>query len=327
MILTMKSIGFIVVCSFAINALSGQTIYQDAVFNDIVHETRVYFSKPDEQLGLDIFYASEDTTSNKPVLLYVHGGGFSGGHRDSERNIEFCTAMAKKGYIAVTMSYTLIMKGKSFGCEQPASNKISTFLSSGRDISRAVDFLIHHRLKWNIDTNKIVIAGSSAGAEAVLHAAFWQQTRQDSTGSILSTDFRYAGVISMAGAITDLNLITEKTAIPVQCFHGTCDNLVPYATAAHHYCPMEKPGYLVLHGAKSIADRLQFLGKPFYLFTACKGRHEWASKPMISNREEITDFLYNDVMLNQTRQIHLIYETGKEKCPGNYPTFRFCQEN
>jgi predicted esterase len=63
----------------------------------------------------------------------------------------------------------------------------------------------------------------------VLHAAFWPETQQ-----ALPADFKYGGLISMAGAIFDLALINEQSAMPIQLFHGSCDNLVPYGSAPHH---------------------------------------------------------------------------------------------
>lgn len=309
------------------NQLHAQTKYLDNVFDDIKKETHTYFSKPNEDLKVDIYFSQKDSTAHKPVLLYVHGGGFAGGQRDSERNHQFCMAMAKKGYVTATMSYTLVMKGQSFGCDQPAPNKIKTFRLAGQDISRAVRYMIQHRSEWSIDTSAIVIAGSSAGAEAVLHAAFWDKTREDSSGYILFQDFRYAGVISMAGAIISQDLINSTSAIPVQLFHGTCDNLVPYGSAPHHYCPADQPGYLMLHGAKSIADKLLELGEPYYLYTACNGGHEWASKPLTQNINEITDFLYLDVLNKHKRQIHIVNEKDNKPCPEHFNAFIFCNND
>jgi hypothetical protein len=109
--------------------------------------------------------------------------------------------------------------------------------------------------------DKIILAGSSAGAEAVLHAAYW--TANDLIDlpeqPALPEDFKYGGVISMAGALVDTNLITKENAIPTLLFHGTCDNLVPFGTAPHHYCDESDKGYLMLHGANSIAKRLHHL--------------------------------------------------------------------
>jgi hypothetical protein len=207
------------------------------------------------------------------------------------------------------------MKGKSFGCNQPTPNKINAFLQAGYDLSRATRYLIQNSERFGIDTTKIIIMGSSAGAETVLHAAYWDAVKKDKDETFLSNEFKYAGVIGMAGAVTTLDLITKENAIPTQLFHGTCDKLVPYESAAHHYCSVESPGFLILHGSYSIYNHLVELKKPCYLITTCNGGHELAGDPMAINVKEIIDFIYHDVLNSQHRQIHIVVESGKEDCP------------
>lgn len=296
--------------------------YLDNVFSETKRTTEIYFSKEKENLKVDIIEPVQDESKTRPLLLYVHGGGFKGGKRDANPHIRFCSAMAQKGYVAATMSYTLLIK-ESFGCDCPAPKKINTFLLTANDISRAVAFFTHHAKEYRIDTNRIILIGSSAGAEAILHAAYWNKSRRFQDKQILSHSFRYAGVISMAGAITSLKMITENSAIPTQLFHGTCDNLVPYASAPHHYCPVESPGYLRLHGSYAIAEKLRKLGKPYYLVTGCNDGHEWAGKPLRDNIHEISSFLFYDVINHQKRQIHLILTSGDNTCP-EYNSLKFC---
>jgi len=301
----------------------GQQRYLDSLFAVKV-ATYTYAEKPDENLDLDVYTPQTDQDSQRPVLLYVHGGGFSGGQRDSESNQQFCRQIAQRGYVAVSMSYSLTMKGQSFSCDQPTPNKIETFRQAANDIARATQFLISRRADLGIDTSHIVLAGSSAGAEAILHAAYWTDTRMARTTRLLSEDFRFAGLISMAGALVSLDWIAEETAIPSQFFHGTCDNLVPYGEAPHQYCSVGEPGYMPLYGAEVITDKLRELGKPYYLYTVCGGRHEWAGQPKSNNLAEITDFLYHDVLQQKFRQLHTVQSFGQEPC-SDYPSFNYCE--
>ncbi|MGD1889193.1 MAG: alpha/beta hydrolase [Cyclobacteriaceae bacterium] len=300
-----------------------QQRYLDSLFSVDV-ATYTYAEKPDENLALDVYTPQNDQDSQRPLLLYVHGGGFSGGQRDSEVNRQFCHQVAQRGYVAVSMSYTLTMKGQSFSCDQPTPNKIETFRQAANDIARATQFLISQRSELGIDTTRIVLAGSSAGAEAILHAAYWPETRLAGDTRLLSEDFRYAGLISMAGALVSLDWITEETAIPSQFFHGTCDNLVPYGEAPHHYCTVGEPGYMPLFGAEAITAKLRELGKSYYLHTVCGGRHEWAGRPKANNLAEITDFLYRDVLQQKFRQLHIVQSFGQEPC-SEYPEFNYCE--
>lgn len=295
--------------------------YQQPVFEEVVSRTFIYEETVDDTLGLDIYQAAGDAEKDRPFLLYVHGGGFAGGSRDEEGIRRFARQLARRGYVVGSMSYRLTMKGKSFHCDQPAPNKIRTFQLAVEDIRKATGFLIDHRDSLGIHPDRIVLAGSSAGAEAVLHAAYWRDKDLLKASPRLPERFRYAGVISMAGAIVDVELINRKTAIPTQLFHGTCDPLVPYATAPHHYCRKKDPGYLMLDGGQRIAEHLRLEGLPYFLVTACNGGHEWAGKPMAENVEDIVDFLYRDVMRGEFRQVHLVVEQPGECRLVNKPAF------
>ncbi|PHN04153.1 alpha/beta hydrolase [Flavilitoribacter nigricans] len=277
--------------------------YASDVFVSVDKQTYTYATVDGEALYLDLYRPLGDTERNKPVILYVHGGGFSGGSRDGAGLVTFAEDFAKKGYAVASISYRLRMKGKGFGCDITAQEKIRTFQEAALDIRQATKFLLDRRQEFGVNPDQIVLAGSSAGAEAVLHAAYWKTSDLPANAVALPAGFRYGGVISMAGALVDPQLITESSAIPTQLFHGTCDNLVPYATAPHHYCQAGDAGYLILHGSRSIADRLQEIGKPFYIFTSCNGKHEWAGKPLADYRHIMLDFMYNDILRKSYRQI------------------------
>jgi len=299
--------------------------YLTPQFTDISMETRTYTIMGADTLALDIYQAAADKAIQRPVLLYVHGGGFAGGTRDEGETPAFAEYLAQRGYVVISMSYRLSMKGKSFSCDQDAPNKIATFLASVEDIYTASQFIVTHQEEWRIDPKQIVLAGSSAGAEAVLHAAYWPKDQLPTEVARQSEEIHFAGVISMAGAIIDLQMITAASAMPTLLFHGTCDNLVPYATAAHHYCQAGTPGYMILHGAKSIADRLAHLGKPFSLFTSCGGQHEWASKPMKDYPQHFASFFYHDVLQKEFRQIHEVIEQESEGCDYYPEGFNYCK--
>lgn len=309
----------------ASEASHSQVLYKDNLFANTQKTTHTYIHKAEVPLKMDIYTPQPDTLKSKPVLLYIHGGGFAIGSRDHKSHLQFCKKFASKGYLAATMDYTLHRKGKSFGCDCPSDVKVETFLKTARDISRAVKYLLDNHKTLKIDTSRIVVAGSSAGAEAALHAVYWPKTRLDSTGIVLSSSFRYGGVISMAGAITELRWIDGSTATPTQLFHGTCDNLVPYATASHHYCDADSKGYLTLYGPAPILEKLRNLGKGYYCVSGCFGQHEWNALPLKDYTEAITDFLYHDVIRREKRQIHSIIRTGKEPCP-DYNAFPYCED-
>ena len=277
-----------------------------------------------EGLQMDLY-----VPDNRPeaIVLFVHGGGFSGGTRaDGDafcRNVLDLNDGEGPVYAAITMSYRLLMTGRGFSCDIPAAEKKQVFLEAGRDISKAVAWILENGRKYGLDTDRIILAGSSAGAEAVLHAAFWDETLFDEEGSsIIPDDFRYSGLISMAGALTDLELITPANAIPSLLFHGTCDPLVPYASAPHHYCDSGEPGYLMLHGSASIADRLENLGANYSLVAECGAGHEWAGLPTDEYFKRVRFFL-KGLLPNATEFSYREVISGEVNC--DYPDNGECR--
>ncbi len=296
-----------IIYSLLLNVLVTSSVlsqrYQSQIFNEVSKKTVSYLK--DKDLEMDIYQALSDKENQRPVVLFVHGGGFAGGARDEPEIMDFCKNMARRGIVAVSMSYTLVMEGKSFSCDQAAANKLSTFQSVSDEIVEATRYLIARQDELRINPDQIILVGSSAGAEAVLHVAYKNEARAS-----LPANFSYGGVISMAGAIHDINLITAETAIPTQLFHGTCDNLVPYGTAPHHYCNEDQVGYLVLHGPQTITERLADLNKGYYLVTGCNDNHVWAGRPFKKYRTEVADFILHDVLQSKFRQIHEIIPTA-----------------
>lgn len=241
--------------------------------------------KLEQNLKLDL-YRPKKRKGKKPLIIYVHGGGFSGGERDDEVSVGFSSEMAKYGFNVASISYRLTMKGIGFGCNTKSELKIKAFNEASKDLSYAIQYLTKRQRRFKIDTRKIILVGSSAGAEAILHYAYAYRN------TILEKDVKIAGLIAMAGALSTLDHINPESAIPTQLFHGTKDELVPYNIAPHHYCKPTDEGYLELFGSRAIADHLKKMNKSYYLYTVKNGDHSWNSRPIFEAKEHILNFLY-----------------------------------
>jgi predicted esterase len=283
-----------------------QERYLVSAFDEIMMETYTYSTKDGENLDLDIYLPEYDSEGKRPTLIYMHGGGFSSGERDSEGIQEFCNSLAGYGYVVASISYRLTRKGEAsgFGCNCTANDKLNTFYAAVEDVQDAAFFLIENREQFGIDPQKIILAGSSAGAEAVLNTAY----QPPYCYGLDSGPVSFAGVIGMAGAIPDTTALYDESAVPSLLFHGTDDNLVPYATAPHHYCSQDDPGYLILHGSETIANKLALLEIPCWLHTTCGGGHELANTPMSGYFDEIIEFCYRYVVEEKGDTRHTIIE-------------------
>jgi pimeloyl-ACP methyl ester carboxylesterase len=106
----------------------------------------------------------------------------------------------------------------------------------------------------------------------------------------------------------DLNLITAQNAIPTMLFHGDADKTVPYATAAHRYCPCNATGWLMFFGSKSIYDYMLNMGGSVQLITFKDGNHDYNSYYIRKDTQVVVDFL-NKVMKGKRLKKHIFQNT------------------
>lgn len=109
---------------------------------------------PDARHRLDIFTGAEG--SDRPVLLYVHGGGFIGGNK-AEPDTPFYANIGnwavRQGFVGVTMTYRLA----------PAN----PWPTGAEDVAAAVAWLRNNIAHHGGSPRRIFVAGQSAGATHV----------------------------------------------------------------------------------------------------------------------------------------------------------------
>lgn len=254
------------------------------LFSIIVHsqtkKTFTYAIKGTDTLKLDIYTPDDiQENDNLPLLLWIHGGGFSGGARDSPGEVQLMEYASNNNYIATSISYRLLRKGEptAFDCNCTKQEKLDTFKQGVIDYLDAASFLVKNADSLQIDTNRIIAGGSSAGAEVALDAVFMREYFIEDLSTYNSVKF--AALFSLAGAMVNADYITKENAVPSVLFHGTDDNLVPFASAPHHYCKPSDSGYLFLDGSKTIADKLEELKTSYYFNIVEGGKHEVSSVP------------------------------------------------
>lgn len=237
-------------------------------------QTLTYLRGDTADLKLDLFLPVNKPAGQTPLVIFVHGGGFSSGNRTAGH--DFARYLAQHDIACASISYTLSRKGIGFGCETRQEDKIMAMRLAASELWEATAFLLGKADEFHFDPSNVFIAGSSAGAETTLHAAYLDRALMSLHGNSLPADFRYKGMISGAGAIIDYNLITKENAIPTLFFHGNIDNVVPYGTASHHYCGPETVGWMMLFGSKSLYHHMKDLNMSAQLQSFVGGRHEFS---------------------------------------------------
>lgn len=265
--------------------------------------TMKYTVNGGEELYLDR-YVSDKANGKRPCVIFVFGGGFATGVRDAEKYVPYFDMLTENGYDVVSVDYRLGLKAtqspdydsKSVGLLETIRTMKNSVNIAVEDVLTATKIILDNAGEWNIDTSKIIVSGSSAGAITSLQAENNICNRTD-LAKILPANFNYAGVIAFAGAIfsTSGKPDWDTKPCPVMLFHGNSDSNVPYEKAA-----LLGIGF---YGPKILVEQFDEMGTPYYFYSATYRSHVMAEEPMIKNHDEILEFLDKYVMRGQRLQI------------------------
>lgn len=258
----------------------------DAAMAQLTPSRMVYAQKDTHTLWMDHY--KPQGTANGMSVLFVHGGAFTGG--DPANQFPMGEGLAKRGYHVFVIKYRLYLKGKDFGCGTTTPEKLKAINWAVDDALDATTYLLQHARELGIDTTKIFISGSSAGAEAILNLVYNPFKKKNDNRYALFDRFRYAGAMSFAGAVLDINTVTGDRWIPTLLMHGTKDQLVPFGTAAHRFCGATDPGWMIFFGSHTIYQKARENKLPLRLYTFPGGGHE-VSNYMFRRFEEMDDFM------------------------------------
>jgi predicted esterase len=231
---------------------------KDFVFDDIqVKKNLIY--KEDTAPGIkykyyhfDFYEPTGDTTAYRPLIIWLHGGGFKFGKKKSGGLPLWSKTFAQRGYVCAAVNYRLSKKHplKNF------ADIVEGCADAVKDVNQAIQYFKQHCRQYRIDTNRIILGGNSAGGIIALQAVYSSPAEMatlvhcgDST-SIVSHFHNLqhiAAVINFWGALFDLNWL-KNAAIPIVSVHGKNDRVVPYDYKAGIY------GSLAIH---RMADSLQ----------------------------------------------------------------------
>ena len=232
-------------------------------------------------------------TLQRPTILYVFGGGFITGKRDDPWVLPWFRLLNENGYRVVSVDYRLGLKGITmkfdlFHLIQSAKYTQNAVNMGVEDVFSAVRFLSEHP-ELGVDMDRIVIAGSSAGAMISLSSELEACNRTE-RADILPEGFHFAGVMSFAGAImSDTGKPAyQRTPAPQLLIHGTDDGAVAYDKISF--------GNRGLYGSSYLVNKvLKPAGYVYQIYRYTDHSHDMAAN-MVSNWPEEKRFLEVSVM-------------------------------
>lgn len=273
--MTKKIICFLLMLAFTYGACFSQTIRRT-----------IYAIKGNDTLWFDRYVPS--VPANGISVVFVHGGAFTGGDPENQRPMG--EGLSKMGYNVFVLKYRLYLKGKSFGCETATPEKLKAIKIAVDDTYDAVRYIASISASIGIDTGKIFIAGSSAGAETILNLVYNPFLKGRKPTIEAKEKFLFAGAMSFAGALLDINENLFSKRVPLLLMHGTNDQLVPYSTAPHRFCSASDIGWLMMFGSGTIYNTLQQHGIPVVLYSF-EGKGHEVSNYMFRRFREMDEFM------------------------------------
>ncbi len=201
-------------------------------------------------------YTPINHLTNPPTaaIIYFFGGAFL--HGSPGQYEEHCKYFSDRGIVAISADYRVISRNKG------------NALNCIYDAKTAVRYVREHAKELNIDPNKIVVAGGSAGAMLALECAIndpkWQDPGDNASVSCVpdlmillnpvvnsmehqfriekfKDDEKAPASESHAGEINPLTNIRSGMP-PVIVFHGTADKISAYKFVEQYKNDYEKAG-------------------------------------------------------------------------------------
>jgi acetyl esterase/lipase len=206
--------------------------YRDDLFTGVTKTADLTYGHAVDQTGtnvtlkLDMYQPAGDTVTARPAIVWVHGGSFRGGDKTSPEIVDEATTFAHKGYVNVSINYRLV----ATGCPGTDLNACITAIGQAReDAETAIRFLRENASTYRIDSSRIAIGGSSAGAITALNVGYSPECPSPGEHQGYSSAVRAAQSISGAEIASGCTINAGDASALL--FHGTADPIVSYSWA------------------------------------------------------------------------------------------------
>jgi acetyl esterase/lipase len=229
------------------------------------HTIKTYKRVNGFELEMHLFLP--DTTifkGNRPTLVYFHGGSWSEGKPDRFWLYQTAQEYAKKGWIATAVEYRIKGKQGTFPFE------------SVKDAKSAIRWLRENAEKYKVDTNNIVVTGSSAGGHLAIATTLVDNWNEKTDNLNISS---VPNVILVNSAVYDLTVNNAKWITEYNENKKLVKEISP-----NHLIKKVKTKMLLIHGEKdrncsyesatNFYDEMKLLGNDIELHTI-KGASHW----------------------------------------------------
>jgi acetyl esterase/lipase len=158
--------------------------------------------KPDENVAYGphrmqvIYFWRAKSDQPTPLLVYIHGGGWSGGDRSVVRGM--LQPALDAGISVASVEYRTIKDSTADGLVPPVKGPMF-------DCARALQFCRSKAKEWNLDKTKVALAGGSAGACTSLWLAFHDDLADPKSDDPVARESTRVLCAAVSGAQTTLD--------------------------------------------------------------------------------------------------------------------------
>jgi acetyl esterase/lipase len=197
----------------------------------------VYGHAGGQDLKLDLYFPTNATGARLPVVLYVHGGGWSMGNKGMLGLMPGPVELLRRNYLVVSADYRLAPE-----------NKFPAMLENAKC---AVRFLRAHAQKFNLDPGRIGVMGDSAGGHLVALLGLTDASAGFEGTGWTNESSRVQAVVDLYGPSDLLSGPTNQSTIKlVKAAFGAKDAGDPVLIRGSPvtYVTSNAPPFLILHG-------------------------------------------------------------------------------
>jgi hypothetical protein len=284
--------------------------YKEFISNETLVTMNVLYGKASNQLGdsvelyLDVYQPADDTVSKRPLIIWIHGGGYLLNTRKSNEVVPLCEKFARLGYVTASIDYRMVPP-TLIGGGVPVLKRAG--LQAMQDARAAVRFFrksfVEQSNMFGIDTSHIFMGGSSAGGFTSLFVAYmnteaealegispedWAAVGSSIEGTSGSPGYssRIHGVINLCGGLGDVKWMNAGETGNIACLHGTLDTAAPHTRGqATSFAKIPMVGSQVID---SMAQVLGF-NHGLYLFKGA-GHTPYVASPTDPNAQIIESY-------------------------------------
>ena len=257
-----------------------------------------YLGEDREEL-MDIYSPVSTISGIRPAVILIHGGGWGTGGRLDARARQAAEYFVGKGYVAASIEYKLT----TYEAAPLSSPKVEgAWAQNIYDCKTAVRFLKKYSGELNIDSNKIIVMGFSAGGHLAMLTGYSSGSDELNSGGLYTEQSNDVyGIISFYG-IPDVRIWGGEAFIDVS--QQQAPEVWALASPVEH-TKWNSPPILIVHGTVdttvAIAQSESFVDilsakKARYVYVPVEGAgHSFGlMPPQMDLRGVIDDFLSMD---------------------------------